>query len=665
MLTNGERAPDGERLDSWKDVASYFGKSVSTVQRWEKHEGLPVRRHLHAKKGSIYAYRSEMDSWRTGRGRELFQAEDTPEPRAAQKRAWVRLVPLLMAAVLVSGVALGLYWRQSTREFEVVPFTSEIGAEYEADFSPDGSQVVYAGSVDPPGGRTGIFVRAVSGGQPRRVAVSPAYSASPKWSPDGASIAFVRSVSPEVRDVVVIPTGGGAERIVTQINGVSLTWARSGREIGVIDRESRADPLSVYVVTLDGGSRRRLTFPAAGTWGDIYAAFSPDGRHLAIARYKSFGNGDVYIVNAAGGEPRRLTFNEVWNYGFAWTPDSGRIVFSAVQDGGSSIKAIPWNGDSRKDLTVLGTGLPVSQYPALSRSLNGSVMQLVFQTDTTRSSIWKSELRDGALSARVITSTQGDEDPSFSRDGSRISFGSNRSGHHEVWVSDADGLSPVRLTSVTATFDSYARWSPDGRTLAYTSHSGGERSVFLLDFGGGPPRRLTNGRAEEGYPSWSADGRWIYFSSDRSGSPQIWKAPATGPGNAVQVTRGGATEAYESLDGALLYFVRGLDQPGLWSVPPNGGEEREVPDLTSIRMGYWGVANSGIAFIDIENRGLKNNQALLRMFRFADFKTHTYGTISAATRLFRGFSVSSDGRWVLWNQYDDRNRDLMLLTGFQ
>ena len=53
------------RLDSWKDIAAYLKRSVSTVQRWEKHEGLPVHRLPHAKLGSIYAFPSELDAWWT------------------------------------------------------------------------------------------------------------------------------------------------------------------------------------------------------------------------------------------------------------------------------------------------------------------------------------------------------------------------------------------------------------------------------------------------------------------------------------------------------------------------------------------------------------------------------------------------------------------------
>jgi TolB-like protein len=57
-----------KRLDSWKEIASYLNRDVTTVQRWEKREGMPVHRHLHDKRGSVYALSGELDSWLQSRG---------------------------------------------------------------------------------------------------------------------------------------------------------------------------------------------------------------------------------------------------------------------------------------------------------------------------------------------------------------------------------------------------------------------------------------------------------------------------------------------------------------------------------------------------------------------------------------------------------------------
>ena len=71
-----------DRLESWKDIAAYLRRDVSTVQRWEKREGMPVHRHLHDKQGSVYAFRSELDGWWRGRANRLT-GNETEQPAPA------------------------------------------------------------------------------------------------------------------------------------------------------------------------------------------------------------------------------------------------------------------------------------------------------------------------------------------------------------------------------------------------------------------------------------------------------------------------------------------------------------------------------------------------------------------------------------------------------
>ena len=69
------------RLDSWKEIASYLARDMTTVQRWEKQEGMPVHRQLHQKRGSVYALTSELDAWRQSR-KLRFEEQDGPVPEA-------------------------------------------------------------------------------------------------------------------------------------------------------------------------------------------------------------------------------------------------------------------------------------------------------------------------------------------------------------------------------------------------------------------------------------------------------------------------------------------------------------------------------------------------------------------------------------------------------
>jgi TolB-like protein/Tfp pilus assembly protein PilF/predicted DNA-binding transcriptional regulator AlpA len=72
--------PRADRLDSWKEIASYLGRSVSTVQRWEHEEGLPVHRHVHGKLGSVYASKAEIDAWWETRRLALDAPTETAAP---------------------------------------------------------------------------------------------------------------------------------------------------------------------------------------------------------------------------------------------------------------------------------------------------------------------------------------------------------------------------------------------------------------------------------------------------------------------------------------------------------------------------------------------------------------------------------------------------------
>jgi TolB-like protein len=66
-VQRGANRSDSDCLDSWKEIATYLNRDVTTVQRWEKREGMPVHRHLHDRQGSVYASRAELDAWVRGR----------------------------------------------------------------------------------------------------------------------------------------------------------------------------------------------------------------------------------------------------------------------------------------------------------------------------------------------------------------------------------------------------------------------------------------------------------------------------------------------------------------------------------------------------------------------------------------------------------------------
>ena len=99
-------------MESWKEIAAYFNRSERTVRRWEPKEGLPVHRLQHDKRGSVYAYTRELDSWRESR-RQLLDADvtDTPPQEPAvwrRRRPWV-----VVATAAVLFAAFAAVWQRS------------------------------------------------------------------------------------------------------------------------------------------------------------------------------------------------------------------------------------------------------------------------------------------------------------------------------------------------------------------------------------------------------------------------------------------------------------------------------------------------------------------------------------------------------------------------
>ena len=58
---------DETPLELWKEIGAYLQRDVKTARRWEMSEGLPVHRHRHRERSSVYAYPSELDAWRAAR----------------------------------------------------------------------------------------------------------------------------------------------------------------------------------------------------------------------------------------------------------------------------------------------------------------------------------------------------------------------------------------------------------------------------------------------------------------------------------------------------------------------------------------------------------------------------------------------------------------------
>jgi len=268
---------------------------------------------------------------------------------------------------------------------------------------------------------------------------------------------------------------------------------------------------------------------------------------------------------------------------------------------------------------------------------------------------------DAFSPAKLIASTWPDNNPQFSPDGTRIACAGGSSGNLEIWVCDAEGHACNQLTSMAPKQALNPRWSPDGRQLAFDAHG----DIYVVRSDGGSPRVLTTDTSVDILPSWSRDGRWIYFGSDRSGAWQVWKAPSAG-GQAIQVTQHGGVEAFESFDCQFLYFTKPIGLTwtfglsSIWKMPTRGGQETSVVNRTSV--GYWGLLNDGLCYLD----PFGDLPFSIQYLNFATGQIRKIGSIDKEPLWnYSSFSVSPDGRWILYTKRPSEERDLMLVENFR
>jgi Tol biopolymer transport system component len=266
---------------------------------------------------------------------------------------------------------------------------------------------------------------------------------------------------------------------------------------------------------------------------------------------------------------------------------------------------------------------------------------------------------------KFLFSTRNETSAQYSPDGSKVAFRSDRTGNDEIWICERSGANAFALTSFRGVLTGSPRWSPDGQYLAFDSRPAGNAEIYVIAAAGGTPRRITTETSEEVVPSWSKDGNWIYFASNRTGAWQVWKAPAQqgSGGKALQVTRQGGFAAFESADGKWVFYSKGPDRPGLWRVAVEGGEESEiVPELKAGYWGYWAPGETGIYFIDLR----PSSTAVVKLFSFTRRHVEQLATLDKDPPFGdAGFSVSRDGRWILYTQVDESGSDIMLVENFQ
>ena len=262
------------------------------------------------------------------------------------------------------------------------------------------------------------------------------------------------------------------------------------------NRDNPGGNPDIFIMISDGSKPRNLT--RNRTSRDLHPSWSPDGRKIAFESH-SEDDSDVYVIGADGKNLIQLT-NAAESDGHpSWSPDGLKITFTSRRDGNFT-----------------------GQFFALDLE--------VFVIDA-----------DGGNVVRLTRSVESDADPSWSPDGKKISFESQRDLDYEIYAMDADGENVVRLTQSPG-WDSDPSWSPDGKRIAFRSVRDRDYEICVMDGDGGNVVRLTQSPGWDGEPSWSPNGKKIAFASSRDGNSEIYVMDADG-GHQINLTQNLASDS--------------------------------------------------------------------------------------------------------------------------
>jgi Tol biopolymer transport system component/DNA-binding winged helix-turn-helix (wHTH) protein len=578
----------------------------------------------------------------------------------------------------------------SSLDLRVSPLTSYPGGEYRPSFSPDGSQVAFDWSGESQDNRD-IYVKQIGVEPPVRLTTDPAHDFGPAWSPDGSSIAFLRYVrATQHLALVVIPQRGGRERMLVTDDLSQARkpfgegppkpgWTPDSKWVACPLLLEPTGPWVLYLISVETGEKRRLTEPpeefreerADEFWGDTAPAFSPDGRLLLFSR-QSNAKAELLLLRldpdyGPSAEPRKLadaaqpsTSVSAWFMHATWLTEGREFVFS---NGSGLWRMAPAAAATPERLAFLSEG---AESPSVAPRGN----RLAYQIRRRDWNVYRVALdqpgNQVAVPARLIASTRQDGGASYSPDGRRIAFWSDRSGNWEIWICDSDGAHAMQLTALAGSAErtQSVRWSPDGRNLVLSMTINGQSSVYLVSTESGAYRRLTEGPYQEQWPNWSRDGRFVYFGSNRTGPYEIWKVAAEG-GVPVQVIPGeaGADLPHESPDGEFLYYQKGWpNEATIWRVPIKGGPPTKILAGLGYVNPLWTVGKRGVYALKQADRP---GYAELIVFDFTTATTQTLLDLEVKQGFDNGAAISPNDESFLFRRLDDVGSDLMLVENFR
>ena len=589
------RTSDG-RLDSWKKIAVYLKRDITTVQRWEKREGMPVHRHVHDKTGSVFAFRSELDAWSKSRSEQPGAAAPEParpeEARAEPRRAVSRIrrrdifiaAGLILGLLAIAGIAQfersDHFWRNPLAGAAYQSVTGFGGQNEAAAVSRDGKFVAF---LSDRGGHTDVWVTQLGSGQFHNLTrgiegelVNPSIRTL-GFTPDGSLVTFwLRNRSrPAGEDISIwaVPTLGGEPRPYLE-GAAEAAWSPDGTQV-VYHTTQPGDPLYVSDDRNLTHSRAILIGPAG--LHNHFPYWRPEGL-IYFIKGTLPDQLDVWRVGLQGESPQRITSHSA-RLTYPILLDARTLLYLASAPDGSG----PWIYGMDVERRVphrLTSG--VEQYTSLAASADGS--RVIATASAPERTLWR---------AAIAAASDSEAPPTRISLATGAGFGARVGPDYLLYVAAAGtGESIWKISGSSATQlwnagDARIIGSPaisaDGRSIAFSVKQRGQSLLYTMASDGSHTRMLSDTLALRGSPAWAPDGSSVSTAVDDRGVPHLYRIPIDGSSPASLV-HDYSTDPTWSPDGRFVIYS-GPDVGTQFAVGAAGrdGAAVPIPPLTLTR----------------------------------------------------------------------------------
>ena len=467
-------------------------------------------------------------------------------------------VALLAAIALVIAGGRYVTRRESAPEPPFARTLTHSGNDHSPAATVDGRYVAFVSTRD---GRERIWLKQLADGTEVALTAGPSDSA-PRFSPDGASLLFTRTTAEGTALFRVAIVGGEPRKLVD--NAFDGDFSPDGRSLAFIRDRTDGDRFTTLCVApLGGGEARELASSVSDDF--LFPRWSPDGRWLAVTRKPRGTSGAaVLLVHLADGALSEVASKEPHGMlsSVAWMPDASAFLFAELEAittaslrrrGGAarvlkydlsseSFEPVLWNPHASADTLDLANG------------------RLVFTEDITRHNLQEVALGVAASSTTgahwLTRGTAIDRQPTYTADGRRVVFCSDRGGSADLWELELATGSVRRLTD-----DPAVDWDPatttDGKLL-WSSNRGGHFEVWTANADGGSARQISADGVDAENPSTPADAKSVLYDSSNPAKEGLWRMGRDGS-NAVQVVRAETAHPEVSADGQYIVYHRPAD----------------------------------------------------------------------------------------------------------